>query len=415
MSSTQPVLFRGRALQARKQFLRGTHRSATPDETFERVRHHLATIGVTRLANIGGLDRAGLPVFLGIRPNSPTLSNSSGKGLTPSAARVSAVMEAIETYHAENVQLPTLTRSYAELTDQVEVVAANYLPMVRNGFFNSHWPLHWTMGWDIVHQQEIAVPLSSVALRVRVEPHLDRLALHGDTNGLASGNNMVEAVSVGLLELIERDGFACLWGVLERTGRTPPHLDLGAIPFVTVRELIERLRQAEIEPVLYDCTTDILVPVYAAVVFETHQRHVGIARGAGAHLDPEIAMLRALTEAVQSRVVYTAGSRDDLLRRGLLSLHLHDDHKMIDLLLRGGECAPSLRPSAATATFEDDVHVLVERLQAVGLDRIIVFDLTHPGFEIAVVRVIVPGLEGYLSDEYTPGARASAFLEQHRT
>jgi ribosomal protein S12 methylthiotransferase accessory factor len=70
--------------------------------------------------------------------------------------------------------------------------------------------------------------------------------------------------------------------------------------------------------------------------------------------------------------------------------------------------------SQATATFEGDVAVILDRLQSVGLTQAIVFDLTLPGFDIAVVRVIVPGLEGYLFAYYRAGQRARAFVRQKK-
>jgi ribosomal protein S12 methylthiotransferase accessory factor len=67
------------------------------------------------------------------------------------------------------------------------------------------------------------------------------------------------------------------------------------------------------------------------------------------------------------------------------------------------------RPSLATDSFEGDVRYVLGRLKAVGLDQVIVFDLTLPGFDVSVVRVVVPGLEGYVIDYYSPGPRAVAF------
>src|SRR5580704_5519725 len=83
-SSTEPppVLLRGEPHRAAKRFLQGTHRAVDPGEMLERIRPVLPLAGVTRLADITGLDRLGVPVTLALRPNSPTIVCSSGKGLT---------------------------------------------------------------------------------------------------------------------------------------------------------------------------------------------------------------------------------------------------------------------------------------------------------------------------------------------
>ena len=101
-AETSPGLnYRGRSYREAKGFFQGTQRSVPPAETLERVRPTFPVAGITRIANITHLDRIGVPTTLAIRPNGQTLSNSSGKGFDLDAAKTSAVMEAIELFHAE--------------------------------------------------------------------------------------------------------------------------------------------------------------------------------------------------------------------------------------------------------------------------------------------------------------------------
>jgi ribosomal protein S12 methylthiotransferase accessory factor len=139
-------------------------------------------------------------------------------------------------------------------------------------------------------------------------------------------------------------------------------------------------------------------------------RHVGVVLGYGAHLDPAIAMARSLTEAAQGRAIYVGGARDDMFRHHYLNLKKADSESAITFL-EGLPAVVDARQltSAAATSFEGDALIVIDRLKAVGLDRVIVFDLTFPGFDVSVVRVIVPGLEGYMFDYYTPGPRARRF------
>ena len=89
-----------------KAYRRGTHRTVDPAATLARVRPHLQGMGITRIANVTGLDRIGIPVVMACRPNARSLAVSQGKGLTLEAAKASAVMEAIELHHAERIELP---------------------------------------------------------------------------------------------------------------------------------------------------------------------------------------------------------------------------------------------------------------------------------------------------------------------
>ncbi len=100
---------------ATKHYRVGTHRVVSPVQTLERIRPHLTDMGITRLANVTGLDRVGIPVVMAMRPNSRSVAVSQGKGVDLNAAKASAVMESVESWHAERIDLPTLYGSYNDL------------------------------------------------------------------------------------------------------------------------------------------------------------------------------------------------------------------------------------------------------------------------------------------------------------
>ena len=81
----------------------------------ERVRPHMGGMGITRLADLTGLDRIGVPVFAAVRPNSRSVATSQGKGLSRDAARVGALMEAVESWHAERPPGPVRYASARDL------------------------------------------------------------------------------------------------------------------------------------------------------------------------------------------------------------------------------------------------------------------------------------------------------------
>src|SRR5690349_14780816 len=64
-----------------KRYRRGTHRAVAPAETFARFARHARALGITRIADVTGLDYLGLPVFMAVRPNARSLSVCQGKGL----------------------------------------------------------------------------------------------------------------------------------------------------------------------------------------------------------------------------------------------------------------------------------------------------------------------------------------------
>ena len=99
-----------------KEYRVGTHRTVSPQATLARVGPFMTEMGITRIANVTGLDALGIPVVMVCRPNSRSIAVSQGKGVELAAAKASGVMEAVETYHAERITLPLKLASYDELS-----------------------------------------------------------------------------------------------------------------------------------------------------------------------------------------------------------------------------------------------------------------------------------------------------------
>lgn len=409
-------MLRGSELRGEKRFFEGTHRSVSPAETLERIKPHFRTAGITRLADVTGLDRVGISTALAYRPNSRTLSNSSGKGFTLTAALVSAAMEGLEVYHAEVPRLARVRASYQELQERGNVIPRGLLRLARGSLFDVAHTETWVEGWDLLTQRPMWVPYLQIALAFDPDgPSPYWRPFETGSNGLASGNLLIEALSAALLEVVERDAISCQAMAAGRSLRGI-RVIADTIRFPAVLDLLQRLSEAELGAALYDLSCDTGVPVYMSSIYERRDRHRGQYSGYGAHLDPEIAMVRALTEAVQSRLTYIAGSRDDFFRHDYLAHRISDSSEALEYI----EHQPAtidvgdLR-SESTATFEGDVAILVEKLRRVGVEHVIVVDLTHEEVDIPVARVVVPGLEGCsLLPNYAPGPRALACAARRR-
>ena len=133
-----------------KRFTVGAHRSYNPADFWTRIEPFLPMAGVTRVANITGLDHVGIPVYSAIRPRATTLALASGKGLTPSAAMVSAGMEAIEVFSAESAVLPEICRSRNELRRAGVSLPLDRLPLRRHALISADASIRWTLGTDLV-------------------------------------------------------------------------------------------------------------------------------------------------------------------------------------------------------------------------------------------------------------------------
>src|SRR5207237_9881329 len=94
-----------------KVLRRGTHRSASLDDTLTRALPLAPVMGITRVANVTGLDSVGIPVVVVCRPNSRPVPVSQGKGINLASERARGWMEADEHYHAaaRNLQVRLAT------------------------------------------------------------------------------------------------------------------------------------------------------------------------------------------------------------------------------------------------------------------------------------------------------------------
>lgn len=392
-----------------KGYVLDTHRLCDPAQTLEAVKPHLAGMGITRIANLTGLDRVGLPTVMVARPNSRSVAVALGKGLTLEAAQASGVMEAVETWHAERITRPLRVASYADLQREALVADAERLPRVTGGSFDPYGPMLWVEGTDLVSGQPHWLPFEMVDTDYTARPCGGQGAFPRTTNGLASGNSVAEATCHAVCELIERDAIT-LW----HHAPPGPRINHAAIGDPRCREALERFENAGLQAGIWDITSDIGVPAFHCMICEDGARpgHIGI--GSGCHPDRGIALLRALTEAAQTRLTYISGARDDLEPEEFTPQASTERTRYVRRLLeqtsetaRFEEC-----PGFSSPSFEEDLSWLLDRLAAASMRQVLTVDLSRPGLGIAVVRAVIPGLEAPHDDpDFLAGPRALAASE----
>jgi YcaO-like protein with predicted kinase domain len=375
-----------------KGFVAGTHRLCPPEETYERFAPHMRRCGITRVANITGLDTVGVPVFVAVRPGSRGLTTSQGKGLSAAAARTSAMMESFEGWHGERVARVACYARAEEVEDLTQVPLARLDGLVRRGArARTGQRTAWVTGTDLLTGDPLAVPFDAVS--TDFTGSLWQTPFVRTTNGLASGNSETEAALHALYEVVERDAVTG-WDA-DAGGDV---VDPSSVVDPYNAELLERLARARHDVLLRRVPSDVGVPVFSAVITPGPGSAVApfaAFSGFGAHLDPRVALARAVTEAVQSRLAMIQGSRDDLWPTRYAGV---SDHRAVwpgSEVVRAQE--PSLRlddvPDRSTATFSGDLAILVERLRD-HVPQAVHVSLTDPELGIPVVKVVVPGLDG---------------------
>lgn len=375
-------------------------------------------MGITRIANVTGLDLVGIPVAQAVRPNARSNAVSQGKGLDLDSAKASALMEAIETYHAEQGCHPVRFASAAELRSQARTAEVTRLPMASGTRYHVDLDMLWIEGEDLISAGRAWVPYETVHTRFKLPYPPGSGCFPTTTNGLASGNSRIEAIVHGLCEVIERDATSLF--ELEPRRRTTDRIALASIDDPDCQWLIDRFERAGMIVAIWDIASDIGIPTFWCQVLERDDGPKLLphpAEGHGCHLDKSVALARALTEAAQARVTVISGARDDM---SPARYDESDDTGQLRAWRRfmseeQGSRRFGAIDSLGAATFETDLSVLLQRLAGRGIDEAIVVELsTESVAPYAVVRVVVPGLEGIIGGGCLPGDRARAVRSSPR-
>ena len=259
----------------------GTQRTIAPEETYRRVFAEASALGVTRLGDITGMDRIGVPTYCAIVPKSgDIISVYTGKGLERTDAKVGALMEAIERQTTLRAQLPMVIGSVEALRRDYAVLDPREVMLEHLPDYSEAREYCWVLGHELLSQCDILVP-------ARLAGYFWQNVLSGPfvplsfTNGLASGNVKEEAICQALCELIERDAWtlaemgAHLIPWARRRLVEPDTADSGEDDFEIFQSLeveqdpvLKLFDAAGLQPVLHDITSDIGIPTVIAAVLD---------------------------------------------------------------------------------------------------------------------------------------------------
>ena len=386
----------------------GTHRTVPPAETLARLKPLLPAIGVTRVACQTGLDRVGIPVVSAIRPNSRSIAAHQGKGLGVEAAKASAIMEAAEAFHAENIRHPLRLARFEELAGRALDPAR--LPLTHSGKDPHAERILWVEGVDLRRHEHTWVPFELVSADYTYPQPAGSGLFQATTNGLGAGNHPLEAVTHALYEVVERDAIA-LWRAAPAHLKAKSAVDPASITDPSNRAVLERLEVAGLAVHVWEVTSDVGIPAYLCLIVpERAGDETEPELGSGCHVAPAVALNRAMTEAAQARLTRIVGARDDFIPDSYEETtrqHRYDTARQWrDLARTPGR---PMAQAALRATLRDDLDHGLSRLEAAGLGRAVWVDLSWPEIGVPVGRLVVEGLEGPWTPPgggYVPGARA---------
>ncbi|MCL6283716.1 YcaO-like family protein [Ruegeria sp. 2012CJ41-6] len=346
--------------------------------------------------------------------------NPQGKGQSDTQAKVSCLGEAIERYsccHTDDIDThrgtfagmgaqaihPNAVQQFSEAQfahrDEINRDSGTFNQVPQR--FSPNVELSWSPLWSLTKHRTRWLPTAMCYFNYdSTEGGTGPRFASCNSNGCASGNTLEEAILQGLFELIERDAVALWW--YNRLHR--PGVDLASFDdaFIANAQSMCAARGRTLQVI--DLTSNLGIPVFVSVSAKEADGGM-VCLGFGCHLDPRLAISRAITEMFQML------SRDEDLTD---VRSLSDDPEYInwfenvtlqtDPYLAADPAATTCAETHTDQSSDDiaqDVQFCVDRLAESGLETL-VLNHTRPYVGFPTARVVVPGLRHFWS-RFAPG------------
>jgi YcaO-like protein with predicted kinase domain len=348
--------------------------------------------GITRVGDITGFDVIGVPVFHATRPTALVLAQNSGKGFSKKDARIGAIAEGIE-YSVFEDPLGTFW------VDMFDSISPDLLPLAKGSKWTPKTPIALEYAYRL--SGERCVFPSDLLWMVHRKAKLMHFQM--TSNGQALGASVDSAFLGGLYECIERDAMTIALYRWKNYGIAPDKVDLSYASDV-VLALHDRISWAGLKLYLFKTTSDIGIPVYCAYIVDPNGDFF-TTTGWGCDLFEANAAQAAILEAIQSRCVYIAGARDDLLQKDYDNAKAHNTKEQMQYM----DSLPFkgfLNASAPELPLWYEIEKVVEHLS--GWD--IYYNLIGLGNELKAVKVVVPGLEPPMHELWQPSQRCISLV-----
>lgn len=383
-------------------------------ETLQLAKSFARNLQITRVTNVTRLDRVGVPVFCSIRPGAQagSLCVNAGKGLSEEEAQIGAYMEAIEFAMAEygTTGVKTIAATVRDLACNVQ----DFCPL-QNKAISLSGPIHCVEAEELLTGKQQLIPAQLVYLPFPEDLKGIRV-FAATSNGLSSGNSILEATIHGIAEIIERDITSF------QTFRNTSAFVLPDSYSDPIQNVARAVNDAGLRLFVRYCPNEFNIPLFKAVVCDLMEHNpIYVSAGFGCHTDRNIAITRAVCESLQSRLSFIHGGRDDLTKR-YREFHGWDQariqHHTTFLIQRAASNVSTisfdqvLSSREQTTKLDEIFATLINVLSRAGFSTIYRVALTKPTDPLHVVRILIPKMEFY--DPLSPrvGVRLANVFKQ---
>lgn len=272
----------------------------------------LGALGITRVADLTDLDRVGLPVWSAYRPDSLGLTVASGKAADRNAAWVSAVMESAEQAMAENAiaVIDKVASQHEMAVEGVQTIQLERHPRCAADRLHPAREIGWTMGMSLATGESVYAPFELVGADMSAASPWDHTAFRMVSVGLGASGNLEGAIRQGISELVEDD---TLFSVRFAGGcRQESEAVFCRSTGTAIYDVCERVTAAGIEPLFHLRRSEFGPWTALSALHDPNREKLAYFAGTGCGVTREEAALKALLEAVQTRLIFISGAREDL-------------------------------------------------------------------------------------------------------
>lgn len=174
--------------------------------------------------------------------------------------------------------------------------------------FNKDTVFGWIHANSIINNRKILCPVQLLSAKYHKEKvrktisddKVEPMLRWSVTTGLATGRCLDEAITKGVMEIIERDSFM----VTYLNKLSPPRIDLENLSKQDedFRRVLQSFRRYNLEVHIIEGVTDFPVYVYFAVIIDRTGLGPAVSVGASADFDKKTCILDALSEAFIVRI-----------------------------------------------------------------------------------------------------------------
>ncbi|WP_206922545.1 YcaO-like family protein [Alicyclobacillus suci] len=368
------------------------------DETFERINSIRDLIGISRIANISGMDRLGVPNYSSYVPDNQSgqITVFGGKGTSALEAKIGAIMESVERVCATHDFNRVFFNKLKNIHKGIRVLDPRDLIIHDEAQFLLDKLLDWVLAWELQSGEAVLIPACAAYHLYRGE-----FKLFEDTSvGLASGNTYLEAILHGLLEVLERDSLS-----IAQISGNAPLVNLNSLP-KELMDFVENVTNRNIELQIRYLPNEYRVPAFYAIGIDKEVSNVRyINAGIAAHPNPTIAIRQAVLEVCHSRGVITTGAREDLDQIDISVPYEEYLRSVLYMFIDDRIDFDSIGDFPVFDDLWDEFNETKRRLLTAGFFDLVFYDLTNPQYGVPVVRVIIPGMENWCYDRERIGTR----------